>query len=122
MQKGSNQRAMEYLRKCGAISDNQKHIDYKSPIMKKYKEIITAEVDSELSGKPVTVAPVVMAKKTDIFEEEEERPNVPAEIPLAEEVQNEEKGKKKKGKKKMVNKINLEDFDTMVFDDGVPIE
>ena len=43
------------------------------------------------------------------------------EIPKAEEVQNEEKGKKKKGKKKMGNKINLEDFDTMVFDDGVPI-
>ena len=43
------------------------------------------------------------------------------EIPNAVKVQEEEKGKKKK-KKKMGNKINLQDFDTMEFDDGVPIE
>lgn len=44
MQKGGNQRALEYLRKCGVINDNQKHIDYKSPIVQKYKAILTAEV------------------------------------------------------------------------------
>ena len=63
MQKGGNQRALEYLRKCGAISDNQKHIDYKSPIVQKYKAILTAEVESELTGKTAPVAPVVIAKK-----------------------------------------------------------
>ena len=46
MQKGGNQRAMDYLRKCGAISDTQKHIDYKSPIVQKYKAILTAEVEA----------------------------------------------------------------------------
>ena len=28
-------------------------------------------------------------------------------------------GKKKKGKKKMGNQINIEDFESMCFDDGV---
>ena len=55
MQKGGNQRAMEYLRKCGAISDTQKHVDYKSPIMQKYKAILAAEVESELTGKSIPV-------------------------------------------------------------------
>ena len=70
MQKGGNQRALEYLRKCGAISDNQKHIDYKSPIVQKYKAILTAEVQTELTGKKIAVTPVETIKKKDIFEEE----------------------------------------------------
>lgn len=53
MQKGGNARALEYFRKCGVISDTQKHIDYKSPIVQKYKSILTAEVESELNGTPI---------------------------------------------------------------------
>jgi hypothetical protein len=41
MQKGGNERAIEYFRKCGIISNNNKHIDYKSPVVQKYKTILT---------------------------------------------------------------------------------
>lgn len=41
MQKGGNQRALEYLTKCGVIGESHKHIDYKSPIVQRYKGIIT---------------------------------------------------------------------------------
>ena len=37
MQKGGNARAMDYFRKCGLLSESHKHIDYKSPIVQKYK-------------------------------------------------------------------------------------
>lgn len=52
MQKGGNQRALDYLTKCGVISETHKHIDYKSPIVQRYKTILTTEVDTEIEGKP----------------------------------------------------------------------
>lgn len=50
IQRGGNARALEYLRKCGAISATNKTIDYKSPIVQKYKEMLTAEVEGEGAG------------------------------------------------------------------------
>lgn len=50
MGKGGNQKFLDHLVKCGAISDVQKHIDYRSPIVQKYKAILTAEVENELIG------------------------------------------------------------------------
>lgn len=41
MQKGSNARALEYFRKCGIIHGNNRHIDYKSAVVQKYKAILT---------------------------------------------------------------------------------
>lgn len=42
-----NSRALEYFRKCGAVSTGNKTIDYKSAIVQKYKELLTAEVDGD---------------------------------------------------------------------------
>ena len=53
MQKGSNARALEYLRKFGVITEKNRHIDYKSPVVQKYKAILTEEVDIELNGKTI---------------------------------------------------------------------
>ncbi len=50
MQKGSNARALEYFRKCGVITNGNRHIDYKSPIVQKYRAILTEEVETELNG------------------------------------------------------------------------
>ncbi len=50
MQKGSNSRALEYFRKCGVITNGNRHIDYKSPIVQKYRAILTEEVETELNG------------------------------------------------------------------------
>lgn len=50
MQKGSNARALEYFRKCGVIINGNRHIDYKSPVVQKYKAILTDEVEMELNG------------------------------------------------------------------------
>jgi hypothetical protein len=41
MQKGSNSRALEYFKKCGIITEKNRHIDYKSPVVQKYKTILT---------------------------------------------------------------------------------
>ena len=43
MEKGGNARALDYFRKCGILSETNKHVDQKSPIVQKYKEIVTAE-------------------------------------------------------------------------------
>ncbi len=53
MQKGGNLRAENYLRRCGLISNENRHIDYKSPVLAKYKDILTTEVEAELTGKPL---------------------------------------------------------------------
>lgn len=50
MQKGSNARALQYFRKCGVITNGNRHIDYKSPVVQKYKAILTDEVEMELNG------------------------------------------------------------------------
>lgn len=54
-----NARALEYLRKCGAISATNKIIDYKSAIVQKYKQMLTAEVDGDSNpnnvNKPLVV-------------------------------------------------------------------
>ena len=55
MQKGGNSRGLDYFRKCGLLSETHKAIDYKSPVVQKYKEILTAEVEAEIHGKPVIV-------------------------------------------------------------------
>ncbi len=41
MQKGGNTRALEYLRKKGIISAGNRTIDYKSLIVRQYKELLT---------------------------------------------------------------------------------
>jgi hypothetical protein len=45
MQKGGNTRALEYFRKRGVITANNRHIDYKSAIVQQYKTTLTEEVD-----------------------------------------------------------------------------
>ena len=50
MVKGGNAKALEYLRKAGVISAGNKVIDYKSAIVQRYKELLTAEVDGEVGG------------------------------------------------------------------------
>lgn len=44
MEKGGNSRALEYFKKRGVITANNRHIDYKSPIVQQYKTILTDEV------------------------------------------------------------------------------
>jgi hypothetical protein len=41
MQKGGNTRALDYLRKKGIISAANRTIDYKSLIVRQYKELLT---------------------------------------------------------------------------------
>ncbi len=41
MEKGGNSRAIEYFKKRGVLTDTNKHIDYKSPIVQQYKAILT---------------------------------------------------------------------------------
>ena len=53
MQKGSNGRALEYFKKCGIINEANRYIDYKSPIVQKYKSILTNEVEAEIEGRPL---------------------------------------------------------------------
>jgi hypothetical protein len=50
MQKGGNSRALEFFKKRGVITINNRHIDYKSPIVQQYKDTLTAEVDAEITG------------------------------------------------------------------------
>ncbi len=50
MEKGGNSRALEYFKKRGVITANNKHIDYKSTIVQQYKTILTEEVEFELAG------------------------------------------------------------------------
>ena len=44
MQKGGNNRFLEYLRKRGVITATNRTIDYKSPIVQQYKQMLTEEV------------------------------------------------------------------------------
>lgn len=55
--KVGNTRALEYFKKCGIITPANKHIDYKSAIVQKYKALLTEEVDNIVQGK-TTTAPV----------------------------------------------------------------
>jgi|JI9StandDraft_1071089.scaffolds.fasta_scaffold242445_2 ADP-ribosylation factor GTPase-activating protein 2/3 len=50
MEKGGNSRALDYFKKRGVITANNRHIDYKSPIVQQYKAILTDEVELELAG------------------------------------------------------------------------
>jgi hypothetical protein len=45
MQKGGNTRALEYFRKRGVITANNRHIDYKSAIVQQYRAALTEEVE-----------------------------------------------------------------------------
>ncbi len=63
MQKGGNQRAVEYLTRCGVINETHKHIDYKSPIVQKYKAMLTSEVETEIFGKPAATTSVQSSAK-----------------------------------------------------------
>lgn len=44
MEKGGNSRALEYFKKRGIVTPNNRHIDYKSPVVQQYKAILTEEV------------------------------------------------------------------------------
>lgn len=82
MQKGSkifydigNARALEYFKKCGLISEGNRHIDYRSPIVQKYKYILGNEVDAELSGNQQTTKDTKKTdKKVEDFFNEAENP------------------------------------------------
>lgn len=50
MQKGGNSRALDYFRKRGIITAANRTIDYKSQIVKQYKDLLAEEVESELLG------------------------------------------------------------------------
>ena len=50
MQKGGNTRALEHFRKRGIITPTSKAIDYKSSVVRQYKELLTEEVDLDLAG------------------------------------------------------------------------
>lgn len=54
MQRGGNTRALEYFKKCGIITPSNKHIDYKSAIVQKYKTMLTEEVEAILQNKNVS--------------------------------------------------------------------
>jgi hypothetical protein len=41
MEKGGNSRALEYFKKRGVITPQNKNIDYKSPIVQQYKTLLT---------------------------------------------------------------------------------
>ena len=45
MEKGGNRRALEYFKKRGIITANNRHIDYKSAVVQQYKTVLTEEVD-----------------------------------------------------------------------------
>lgn len=125
MQKGGNARALDFFRKRGVITPNNRHIDYKSPIVQQYKNTLTEEVELELMGgsKP---KPQEAEKKAvaDFFTEMEAKEEKKVEIPKAEVVEEvTEKPKKKKDKKKIGAKpIDIVDFEGLAFDDGVPTE
>ena len=45
MQKGGNSRCLDFLRKRGSVTANNRTIDYKSPILQQYKQLLTDEVE-----------------------------------------------------------------------------
>jgi hypothetical protein len=45
MQKGGNSKALEYFRKKGVITAGNRTIDYKSQLVKQYKNLLTEEVE-----------------------------------------------------------------------------
>lgn len=128
MQKGGNSRALDYFRKRGLITANNRNIDYKSLIVRQYKEVIGEEVEAELNGAKKEKKVEPQKKQVDDFFGELEAQNQPEEkkieLPKAEVVaEPAEKPKKKKDKKKIgAKQINIEDFESLAFDDGVPTE
>lgn len=102
MEKGGNSRAIEYFKKRGVLTDTNKHIDYKSPIVQQYKAILTEQVEFQLSG---GVKGKVEEKKVGSSNkkiEEQSAEDKKIQIPVAEAVTEEaEKPKKKKEKKKI---------------------
>lgn len=49
MENGGNQKALDYFRKNGAVPNNTRNIDYKSPVVQRYKQELTKIVESQLA-------------------------------------------------------------------------
>jgi hypothetical protein len=74
-----NTRALDYFRKCGIITPSNKHIDYRSAIVQKYKQLLTDEVDGLLqkgsvpapvkAPEPVPIPDVAELEKKDSKQE-----------------------------------------------------
>lgn len=77
MQKGGNSRALEYFRKKGLITPNNRNIDYKSLIVRQYKESLAEEVEAELNGAKKEKKVEPQKKQIDDFFGELENQNQP---------------------------------------------
>ena len=126
MQKGGNNRCLEFLRKRGVITSTNRTIEYKSPIVQQYKQILTEEVEIELAGGKKEIKKEENKAAKDFFDEiegkqEEKKIEIPAKAEEVEQPAAKPKGKKTK-KKIGAKQINLEDFEGLAFDGGVAVE
>lgn len=119
-----NTRALDYFKKCGVVTPTNKHIDYKSAIVQKYKQMLTDEVDGMLqkgsAPQPVKEPEPQPTVEVSPLEKKDSKQETLTNIQnKADDVAEDTSAKVgKKGKKKAAKKLE-DDIDFSNFDDGI---